>query len=211
MTARVAQGITVDRAFILGSETVYREWDYVAFSHARHRTRFYVVEPEISEEHHTAAGSPRTASRRWSAAWGAASSSRPESKLSARLRRSTTGSSTSKARSARARTRSAPADAGTKRHAESNGSARIMESRTAPNRSGHGQVTVPRRELGTAHIGSSSSRSSDLGSGGLIRCHRAVTSSSGIGLRADPDASCRSDPPAPRSGRQAARQECRAR
>jgi hypothetical protein len=34
---------------------VYREWGYTAWSRARERTRFYAVEPEISDEHHTAA------------------------------------------------------------------------------------------------------------------------------------------------------------
>jgi conjugative relaxase-like TrwC/TraI family protein len=55
LTAHLAQGMTTDQAFILGSETVYREWGYTAWSRARERTRFYVVEPEISDEHHTAA------------------------------------------------------------------------------------------------------------------------------------------------------------
>jgi conjugative relaxase-like TrwC/TraI family protein len=55
MTAHLAQGMTTDRTFVLGSETVYREWGYVAWSRARHGTRFYVVEAEISDEHHTAA------------------------------------------------------------------------------------------------------------------------------------------------------------
>lgn len=57
LTAHLAQGMTTDRAFVLGSETVYRQWGYVAWSRARHGTRFYVVEPEVSEEHHTAASS----------------------------------------------------------------------------------------------------------------------------------------------------------
>jgi conjugative relaxase-like TrwC/TraI family protein len=55
MTAHLAQGMTTDRTFVLGSETVYREWGYVAWSRARHGTRFYVVEAEVSDEHHTAA------------------------------------------------------------------------------------------------------------------------------------------------------------
>ena len=57
MTAHLAQGMTTDRTFVLGSEIVYREWGYVAWSRARLGTRFYVVEPEVSEEHHTAADS----------------------------------------------------------------------------------------------------------------------------------------------------------
>ena len=55
MTAHLAQGMTTDRTFVLGSETVYREWGYVAWSRARLGTRFYVVEAEVSDEHHTAA------------------------------------------------------------------------------------------------------------------------------------------------------------
>lgn len=58
LTAHLAQGITVDRAFVLGSETVYREWGYVAWSRARKGTRFYAVDAELDEEHHTAADPP---------------------------------------------------------------------------------------------------------------------------------------------------------
>jgi hypothetical protein len=47
--------MTTDRAFVLGSETVYREWGYTAWSRSRLGTRFYTVEPELSDEHHTAA------------------------------------------------------------------------------------------------------------------------------------------------------------
>ena len=57
MTAHLAQGMTTDRTFVLGSETVYREWGYVAWSRARLGTAFYVVDPEVSDEHHTAADS----------------------------------------------------------------------------------------------------------------------------------------------------------
>jgi conjugative relaxase-like TrwC/TraI family protein len=55
LTAHLAQGLTVDRAFVLGSETVFREWGYVAWSRARESTRFYAVAPDVYEEHHTAA------------------------------------------------------------------------------------------------------------------------------------------------------------
>lgn len=55
LTAHVAQGMTTDRTFVLGSETVYREWGYTAWSRSRLGTRFYAVDPEISDEHHTAA------------------------------------------------------------------------------------------------------------------------------------------------------------
>ncbi len=56
MTAHLAQGMTTDRTFVLGSETIYREWGYVAWSRARRSTRFYAVEAELEDEHHTAAG-----------------------------------------------------------------------------------------------------------------------------------------------------------
>ena len=57
-TAHTSQGSTVDRAFVLGSDTAYREWGYVAWSRARLRTRFYSCEPDAdgdTAEHHTAA------------------------------------------------------------------------------------------------------------------------------------------------------------
>lgn len=58
LTAHLAQGMTVDRAFVLGSETVYREWGYVAWSRARKGTRFYAVDAQLDDEHHTAADPP---------------------------------------------------------------------------------------------------------------------------------------------------------
>ncbi|MCA1700661.1 MAG: hypothetical protein LC790_17870, partial [Actinobacteria bacterium] len=63
-TAHIAQGITTGRAFVLGSDTSYREWGYVAWSRARLQTRFYICEPDADEaagEHHTAASPERTA------------------------------------------------------------------------------------------------------------------------------------------------------
>jgi conjugative relaxase-like TrwC/TraI family protein len=61
-TAHIAQGMTTGHAFVLGSDTAYREWGYVAWSRARLQTRFYVCEPDvdlIAGEHHTAAGHDR--------------------------------------------------------------------------------------------------------------------------------------------------------
>ena len=42
LTAHVAQGSTVDRAFVLGSDELYREWGYTALSRHRIEARFYV-------------------------------------------------------------------------------------------------------------------------------------------------------------------------
>jgi Ti-type conjugative transfer relaxase TraA len=42
-TVHKAQGATVDRAFVLGSDAIYREAGYVAMSRARERTDLYVV------------------------------------------------------------------------------------------------------------------------------------------------------------------------
>jgi conjugative relaxase-like TrwC/TraI family protein len=43
MTAHKAQGATVDKAWVLGSDACYREWAYVALSRARAGTRLYLV------------------------------------------------------------------------------------------------------------------------------------------------------------------------
>ena len=45
LTAHKAQGMTVDRAFVLGSEELYREWGYTALSRHREEARFYVSAP----------------------------------------------------------------------------------------------------------------------------------------------------------------------
>jgi conjugative relaxase-like TrwC/TraI family protein len=43
ITAHRAQGATVDRAFVLGSDELYREWGYTALSRHRQDSRFYVT------------------------------------------------------------------------------------------------------------------------------------------------------------------------
>lgn len=43
MTATKAQGMTTDRAFVLGTDELYREWGYVAMSRARLETRLYIA------------------------------------------------------------------------------------------------------------------------------------------------------------------------
>jgi len=45
LTAHAAQGATVDRSFVLGSDDLYREWGYTALTRHRAETRFYVVSP----------------------------------------------------------------------------------------------------------------------------------------------------------------------
>jgi conjugative relaxase-like TrwC/TraI family protein len=42
-TAHRAQGATVDRAFVLGSDELYREWGYTALSRHRDAARFYIA------------------------------------------------------------------------------------------------------------------------------------------------------------------------
>lgn len=46
-TAHRAQGATVDRTFVLGSEELYREWGYTALSRHRHEARFYVARTDL--------------------------------------------------------------------------------------------------------------------------------------------------------------------
>lgn len=47
ITAHRAQGATVDRAFVLGSEDLYREWGYTALSRHREVARFYVTRTDL--------------------------------------------------------------------------------------------------------------------------------------------------------------------
>ncbi|MPZ69908.1 MAG: relaxase domain-containing protein [Actinobacteria bacterium] len=43
ITGHKAQGMTTDRALVLGDESMYREWGYVAMSRGREENRLYVV------------------------------------------------------------------------------------------------------------------------------------------------------------------------
>jgi Ti-type conjugative transfer relaxase TraA len=45
LTAHAAQGATVDRSFVLGSDELYREWGYAALGRHRDQARFYLVSP----------------------------------------------------------------------------------------------------------------------------------------------------------------------
>ena len=49
MTAHRLQGATVDRAHVLGSDDLYREWGYTALSRHRETAHFYVTAPELQE------------------------------------------------------------------------------------------------------------------------------------------------------------------
>jgi ATP-dependent exoDNAse (exonuclease V) alpha subunit len=43
MTAHAAQGLTVDKTFVLGTDDLYREWGYTALTRHRTEARFYAV------------------------------------------------------------------------------------------------------------------------------------------------------------------------
>jgi len=43
ITGHKAQGMTTDQAFVLGDDSLYREWGYVAMSRGREENRLYVV------------------------------------------------------------------------------------------------------------------------------------------------------------------------
>ena len=47
ITAHRAQGATVDRTFVLGSQELHREWGYTALSRHREQARFYVAESHL--------------------------------------------------------------------------------------------------------------------------------------------------------------------
>jgi conjugative relaxase-like TrwC/TraI family protein len=49
ITANGIQGGTTQRAYVLGSEELYQEWGYVAFSRHRVEARFYVTAPDVPD------------------------------------------------------------------------------------------------------------------------------------------------------------------
>ena len=57
-TIHKAQGQTVDRAFVLGSDTLYQEAGYVALSRGRAENRIYLVAIEHRPEAHTQEATP---------------------------------------------------------------------------------------------------------------------------------------------------------
>lgn len=50
ITAHRAQGATVDRSFVLGSDELYREWGYTALSRHRDEARFYIARGDLGPE-----------------------------------------------------------------------------------------------------------------------------------------------------------------
>jgi conjugative relaxase-like TrwC/TraI family protein len=63
ITGHKAQGMTADRAFVLGDEAMYREWGYVALSRGRAENRLYVVAGELEPTDDSGHGRiPRTPS-----------------------------------------------------------------------------------------------------------------------------------------------------
>jgi conjugative relaxase-like TrwC/TraI family protein len=54
ITGHVAQGLTLDRAFVLGSPEIYREWGYTALSRGRQENRMYVVAADDLERQEVA-------------------------------------------------------------------------------------------------------------------------------------------------------------
>ncbi|MCW2986824.1 MAG: conjugative relaxase [Conexibacter sp.] len=59
ITAHRAQGATVDRTFVLGSDELYREWGYTALSRHRQQARFYVTQSDLGlDQDHAPAPDP---------------------------------------------------------------------------------------------------------------------------------------------------------
>ncbi len=59
ITGHKSQGMTTGRAFVLGTEDLYREWGYVALSRGRIDNRLYVVAPEPRQREDYAPAQPR--------------------------------------------------------------------------------------------------------------------------------------------------------
>jgi ATP-dependent exoDNAse (exonuclease V) alpha subunit len=65
ITAHRAQGATVDAAFVLGSDELYREWGYTALSRHRDVARFYVsARPAFLNDAPALLGTPDDVTRR---------------------------------------------------------------------------------------------------------------------------------------------------
>lgn len=56
ITGHKAQGMTAERAFVLGDEAMYREWGYVALSRGRTENRLYIVAEDLEPRDDTGHG-----------------------------------------------------------------------------------------------------------------------------------------------------------
>ena len=58
VTGHVAQGLTTDRTFVLGTDRLFREWGYVAMSRGRLSNRMYAVvgEPRVARDEFAPSG-----------------------------------------------------------------------------------------------------------------------------------------------------------
>ncbi len=63
ITAHRAQGATVDRTFVLGSDELYNEWAYTALSRHRDEARFYLTASPTSSTRRPSPCAPTTTSR----------------------------------------------------------------------------------------------------------------------------------------------------
>ena len=61
ITGHKAQGLTTDRAWVLGSDAIYREWGYVAMSRGRDSNRLYIVAAADTTEDELDLHGPRPA------------------------------------------------------------------------------------------------------------------------------------------------------
>ena len=87
MTGHVAQGATVDRAFVLASEGMSREWAYVALSRGRLSNRLYVAAQPDDERAEFAPVDAGAARSGRAAGGGAAGERRPGARDRQRRRR----------------------------------------------------------------------------------------------------------------------------
>lgn len=77
LTGHASQGLTVERAFVLGGEGAQlQEWGYVAFSRARTETRLYLTESTPEPETHAQAIGPRDSLSRFAQALESANAER---------------------------------------------------------------------------------------------------------------------------------------
>jgi hypothetical protein len=94
ITGHIAQGMTVERTFVLGSPEMYREWGYTAMSRGRCENRLYVVAPDDLERQEIAPADRGIPTARDSLAHGLATSRAQTIALDTRLRQDVRGAPT---------------------------------------------------------------------------------------------------------------------